>query len=102
MRVTGCGDHVVVSGREQRADPGRDLGAAGHRERASLTEVVLYVDDEQCACHQPSSQIVSIAGSPADSFIAAAGSSLIESARRRRAASNELSTTTAPPDTTRL
>jgi hypothetical protein len=51
--VTRTDDEVVlvrVAG-EERGDALRDGGAAGHRERALLGEVVLDVDDEQCPGH---------------------------------------------------
>ena len=56
------GHHVVVDGCvrapggplvEQPADVRGDLGAALDRERASLAEVVLHVDDDQRSLHAP-------------------------------------------------
>src|SRR5690606_3250366 len=51
--VAGGNDRGVLTvvGGEVGADPAGDLGAAGDAEGTALDEVVLDVDDQQCATH---------------------------------------------------
>ena len=52
VHVEVLGGHhvrVFMIGGETLADRARYGGTAGHGERTALAEVVLYVDDDQCA-----------------------------------------------------